>query len=61
MSAEQPPPGTTDDPESSPPVSGKKPYEKPAFVHEQVFETMALACGKVNPTSGFCRFVKKNS
>jgi hypothetical protein len=44
MSAEQPPPGTTDDPESSPPVSGKKPYEKPAFVHEQVFETMALAC-----------------
>ena len=25
----------------------KKPYLKPAFRHEKVFETMALACGKV--------------
>ena len=36
-------------------------YEKPAFVREQVFETMALACGKINPTSGQCRTVKKAS
>jgi hypothetical protein len=36
-------------------------YEKPSFVREQVFETMALACGKINPTSGQCRTVKKNS
>jgi hypothetical protein len=41
--------------------TGKRPYQKPSFVREQVFETMALACGKVNPTSGLCKFVKKNS
>jgi hypothetical protein len=28
-------------------VSKKKTYEKPAFRHEQVFETQALSCGKV--------------
>jgi len=39
----------------------RKPYEKPAFVREKVFETMALACGKINPTSGACKAVKKNS
>jgi hypothetical protein len=27
--------------------SAKKPYTKPAFRSEKVFETMALACGKV--------------
>ena len=41
--------------------AGKQPYEKPAFVREQVFETMALACGKTNPTTGQCKTVKKNS
>jgi len=41
--------------------SAKKAYEKPAFVREQVFETMALACGKINPTSGPCKAVKKSS
>lgn len=33
--------------------SARKPYLKPAFRHEQVFETMALACGKVG-TQGSC-------
>ena len=28
---------------------------------EQVFETMALACGKINPTAGACKAVRKNS
>ena len=28
-------------------VGGKRPYVKPAFSHESVFETMALACGKM--------------
>jgi hypothetical protein len=28
-------------------ANGKKPYEKPRFRFEQVFETTALACGKV--------------
>jgi hypothetical protein len=41
--------------------TAKKPYEKPAFRHERVFETMALACGKVNATQGQCRINRKNS
>jgi hypothetical protein len=39
----------------------RKPYEKPTFAREQLFETMALACGKTNPTIGQCKAVKKNS
>lgn len=46
-----------------PPGAGKakKPYQKPAFQHERVFETMALACGKLSPTQFQCRFNRKNS
>jgi hypothetical protein len=39
----------------------KKAYVKPAFQHERVFETMALACGKVSSTSQQCKNNKKNS
>lgn len=39
----------------------KKPYQKPEFRHEKVFETMALSCGKVSPTEFQCRFNRKNS
>jgi len=39
----------------------KKPYVKPAFRHEQVFETMALACGKIDNTQQQCRGNRKNS
>ncbi len=42
-------------------VGVKKPYTKPTFQCERVFETMALACGKVNPTQAQCRFNRKNS
>jgi hypothetical protein len=42
-------------------TSAKKPYKKPEFRHEKVFETMALACGKVHPTQGQCRFNRKRS
>ena len=57
----KPSPGPSDgDPGTTPP-SGKKPYRKPEFVREQLFETMALACGKTNPTIGQCRTVRKNS
>jgi len=28
--------------------SAKKPYSKPTFRSEKVFETMALACGKIS-------------
>lgn len=43
--------------------SGKrrKAYQKPAFQHERVFETMALACGKLSPTQFTCRFNRKTS
>jgi len=39
----------------------RKPYQKPAFSREQLFETMALACGKINTTITACRIVKKAS
>jgi len=39
----------------------RKPYVKPAFRHEKVFETMALACGKINITQNQCRSNRKNS
>lgn len=42
-------------------VEGKKPYDKPAFRFERVFETMALSCGKVNPTQGACSSNRKTS
>ncbi len=39
----------------------KKPYQKPAFLHERVFETMALSCGKVDPTQASCKLNRKSS
>jgi hypothetical protein len=42
-------------------ASPKRPYVKPAFRHEQVFETMALACGKISSTQSQCRVNLKNS
>ena len=39
----------------------KKPYVKPSFEYERVFETMALACGKLSPTQSQCRFNRKSS
>ena len=44
-----------------PTIRARKPYEKPSFAREQLFETMALACGKTNPVIGACKAVKKNS
>jgi len=39
----------------------KRPYQKPSFLHERVFETMALSCGKVRGTEGQCKHNRKNS
>jgi hypothetical protein len=39
----------------------KRPYCKPNFQHEKVFETMALACGKLSHTQAQCRFNRRNS
>lgn len=35
----------------------RKPYQKPSFRFEEVFETMALQCGKISPTSFSCKQV----
>jgi hypothetical protein len=43
------------------PQPARKPYEKPAFRTERIFETMALACGKISQTQGHCRFNRKSS
>lgn len=43
------------------PPAKKKTYQKPSFKYERVFETMALACGKISPTQFQCRFNRKNS
>ena len=50
-----------DKPEVGPPVKTKQAYRKPSFQHERVFETMALACGKLAPTQAQCRFNRRNS
>jgi hypothetical protein len=42
-------------------VASKRPYQKPAFRFERVFETMALSCGKVVTTQFQCHFHRKNS
>jgi hypothetical protein len=38
----------------------KRPYQRPAFEHERIFETTALICGKM-ATQGQCRFNTQNS
>ena len=43
------------------PATTKLPYQKPAFRYERVFETMALACGKINATEGQCASLLKLS
>ena len=47
------------EPETQP--VAKRPYQKPAFRYERIFETMALSCGKISPTQAQCKFNKKNS
>jgi hypothetical protein len=42
-------------------AKAKKPYQKPSFQQERVFETMALSCGKVQVHDHQCRFNRKNS
>jgi hypothetical protein len=42
-------------------AESKRAYKKPDFQHEKVFETMALACGKLSPTQAQCRFNRRNS
>jgi hypothetical protein len=43
------------------PMRGRRPYQKPAFRFERVFETMALSCGKVSITQSQCSSNQKTS
>jgi hypothetical protein len=61
MSADKRPTDRAEEADTGLRAGSRKPYQKPTFLREQVFETMALACGKINPTSGACKTVKKNS
>jgi len=40
---------------------GRKPYIKPSFEREKVFETQALICGKMQTTQASCHQNRKNS
>jgi hypothetical protein len=42
-------------------ASKKKPYTKPDFRFEPVFETNALSCGKVFSSQGSCHSNRKTS
>lgn len=42
-------------------AASRKVYHRPSFRHEKIFETIALACGKINPTQGACHANRKNS
>jgi hypothetical protein len=41
--------------------SGKKPYTKPAVVSEPIYETLALACGKLPGQGGVCNGAPRRS
>jgi hypothetical protein len=42
-------------------AEGRKLYCKPDYQYEKVFETMALACGKIAATQSQCKFNRKSS
>jgi len=42
-------------------TKGKKPYRKPAFRYERVFETAALTCGKIYSVQQTCVTSRKVS
>jgi hypothetical protein len=39
----------------------KKPYQKPSFRSERVFEVTALSCGKIDGTQASCHHNRKVS
>jgi hypothetical protein len=47
---------------NSPSASGeKKPYTKPSVVSEPIYETLALACGKLPGQGGICNGAPRRS
>ena len=47
--------------ETSQSETGKKPYARPSVVSEPIYETMALACGKLPGQSAVCNAVPRQS
>jgi hypothetical protein len=43
------------------PGDGREPYEAPRLETEELFEVLALACGKVQPTSFNCQRLNRAS
>lgn len=41
--------------------TARKPYLKPSFEREKVFETQALTCGKMQSTQSGCHQSRKSS
>ena len=41
--------------------AGKKPYVKPSCVSEPIYETLALACGRMPGQQGICHAVPRRS
>lgn len=39
----------------------RKPYTKPGFVSEKIYETLALGCGKLPGQGGFCNGAPRRS
>jgi hypothetical protein len=44
--------GTREKQQADTAAEGKKPYQKPSFRYERVFETLALACAKQTGVGG---------
>lgn len=41
--------------------TGKKPYVKPSCASEPIYETLALACGKLTGQGGSCNAAPRSS
>lgn len=48
-------------PGSAPAIDRRKPYVKPEIISEPIYETMALACGKVPGQSSVCNAAPRRS
>jgi hypothetical protein len=46
---------------SSGQLPGKRPYVKPSCASEPIYETLALACGKMPGQQGICQGVPRKS
>lgn len=61
MNPSQENPKEASDDRSKEPRLQKKPYQKPSFRFERVFETSALSCGKIHATQSGCMRNRKVS